>query len=278
MRVSGRPRRRRLIAVNRESLRALLTHVVRDRFAGIASDAALVAKIPQETFSALLRGDRQHVREKTYRALMDFAGARSDAMERCFFSSVAIGLLALEEQANEERWKGYLDRCVPIDPAARGEEQRRRVEAFNALLRHVQQNYVGYCRSFENRVRALGHGPAQIRAAYFRVLEHLLPADSSGGLGRTWEELPPDELRQFLEAGFQRELIFLRRSPDNSRAQQRAEGVISLRPVLALALRRRPRLKPIPRMMRSAWGSEECALDMESLWNAHLRSQVGSGK
>jgi hypothetical protein len=245
MAVTGSGRRTRRIAIKREALSALLTTMVGDTYAGNASAAAKAARIKQQTFSALVHRERDAVYARTYDALINFAGPRRDDMEACFLNPAASALLAIESRLSEERWEAYLTRGFHFaDEALLGkalrEEKTRRANAFDGLVEHVRRKYASYCNAFERDIVALGHSEAQIRTGYLEILDPLLPEVSSGGIARSWDELSEDDFREFLEAGFKRQRILLRRSPDRSRAQQRAEIVGEISPVLAHAIISRP--------------------------------------
>lgn len=60
----------------------------------------------------------------------------------------------------------------------------------------------------------------RVIVAVWRTIEPLLAARETGFIERTWEEMTDAQLRRFVRAGLEREMILLDRSPDVQRAQE----------------------------------------------------------
>jgi len=107
----------------------------------------------------------------------------------------------------------------------------RRVKRFDELWAELLR---GPCASilkdFERALEQSGHTLARTMIARYRLVEPLLEAPESAFTERPWQELSTSEMRAYLRAGVEREMILLSR-PDDAAQMQRvidAGGVAGL--------------------------------------------------
>ena len=188
----------------------------------------------QTLLSRLLGCSQRSIQAKTYRRLRELVpNDRHDELFDAVASPEAWALLEAYDRWIVERGDRFVLRRgmrYRLTPAGlrreRGSHFMQRDAELSHLLRHLREDVAlrSYRRSFEDRATALGHSRMRIALAVVRTLEPLLERSESGFIERGWKELSPDELRQFIEAGFARESILLRRPPRIQRAQAMLES------------------------------------------------------
>jgi hypothetical protein len=223
-------RRRRLTVAHPEGLARLLREVIDERYGGVQLRAARGSVSRQSQFSRLLRAKTPTIQVKTFEWLKRFVPPerRAELVASLLSPSVSDMVLAYHLWLGERgdrfpsrrgrRWRMTSRGIRKAD----GIPFTQRLKESEYLVQRLRQqpDLVSYFRSFERAAKARGHSGARINLAYIRVVEPLLEMRESGFVERGWEEMSPEDLRQFLEAGFTRERVLLNRSPDLQRAQE----------------------------------------------------------
>lgn len=205
---------------------------------GSSAKAAVAVGMPKSTLDALVAGSRQRVTLRTFVALGQLLpenramwGSLILPKDGQFaFVAYKLWIRSWFNRMREEKGAGEAVTVGVPGLVWRGLEHER-----NVLLdrvRRVAPEVLNDLYALANDRRFLVD---RLALALFRTLEPLLDAHSSGGVERHHSELDDQELRKFVKAGFDREMILLLpRSGDVERAQ--AAEPISVGPAGATSI------------------------------------------
>lgn len=218
---------KRLTIVHPPRLGSLIRQAVDARFDGNVQRAAAKIGISQPTLSRLVSGKEKKARASTIDALRKLIpyGKRGELEATVLSQEAQQRLREYDRWMKREReyWSG-----IDHVRAAEGDDgkeiaQRKvmyRLNEKRKLLDHFRRQFPDLFDSFDAFLTRKQHFTSRAELAYGRIIGPLLlKGIGTGSVERTWQELDEVELKQFINAGMNRERILLKRPTDVQRAQ-----------------------------------------------------------
>ena len=139
------------------------------------------------------------------------------------------------------------------------------------VLEDLRQRFPDEFKRIDDVVEKWGHSATRAQIAVDRVVEPILDYGPSYGIERVLVDLTEKELRGFVKAGVQRQVILLQRKPDRQRAQEivkrKSEG--KLDPEVQ---------RPIPEIIgkgRASYETHSGDLEIIDEWRAFYEANSG---
>jgi len=221
-------RRGRQIAIlDRNAVSDLIMLAVRASKRGSVNAAARKIGLNQSILSRLADRKRERITPATYKKLQQLMSpAHHPSLDRALLLPDSRAVLR-----NYARWlRREIGENESLVAALRLNELERERAVADVVERHgwrinfarmVRSRYPDLVKRLAAGLKKYHHTPARARLAWKRVIQPLIDAEGSFGIERQWPELAASrELRSVLSHGIARELILLKRLPDEDRAQR----------------------------------------------------------
>jgi hypothetical protein len=192
-------------------LSAALQAGIEKRFGGKIGRAARDAGLAASTLRRLLRGRSNWLRQGVFNRLHSVVEPQPALWARVLWTDFGLRVLWTYLKwihDTRSRISGTPTFVLPSDFDV--EESERRTALREALWTRVCERLPHVRHDFERMVRH--HGSDRLELAFDRIVEPLLDATRSASVERSWDELSPREFGRFIELGWKREKMLLRRS------------------------------------------------------------------
>lgn len=215
-----------------------LADIVRDaivrRYGGNRSRAANAVGIPHTTLKRYEEQRAPAVRHETLERLRRLVGpAQSALLDSALLTPGARAVLAEYDewlQAETEVAEGGAKQTArdllavdedggPLSARMGLLQWDARTAETEQLLKELERRHSDLWAPLKRKLQQRGHFQPRAQLAFYRVIAPLLSGRDAGGIERDHLELSRNELRKFIRAGVQREVILLDRENDVRRAQ-----------------------------------------------------------
>lgn len=229
-----RAKGREYLIVDHASLAKTVRDAIDRRHGGNRNRAAVAIGIPHTTLKGYEEKRTAAVRHETFERLHKLVGpAHSASLDSALLTPTAREILdAFDDWLHSEtdvaetgaRYtaRELLSTVVDGDPRSQRAnlfEWDARVGETEDLLSELRRRYPALWAPLNRKLLQRGHFRPRAALAFYRVVAPLLHSRDTEGVERDITELHPTELRRFLRAGIQREIILLDRDNDVRRAQ-----------------------------------------------------------
>ena len=229
-----RAKGREYLIVDRASLAGTVRDAIVRRYGGNRNRAAIAVGIPHTTLKGYEEQRTAAVRHETLDKLRRLVGSTQSALLDSALLTLGARAVLVEYdewlQSETEVAEGGAKQtardllAVDVDggplSARMGLLQwDARTGETEQLLKELERRHADLWAPLKRKLQQRGHFKPRAQLAFYRVIAPLLSGRDAGGIERDHLELSRKELRQFIRAGVQREVILLDRENDVRRAQ-----------------------------------------------------------